>query len=308
MRRGRILILLGLILAIGTAAAVFVLLQSATQTSGTPEIAREDVVVAAQPIAEEEEVTGRLEIKAMPVEVIPEGALRRLEGTEGLLAAGPIAQGTIIHPDLLISPQELAREGKLGKLIEPGFEAVAFPINELSSVSYGIQAGDRVDVLMSFAFVDIDQDLQVIEPICPPICQTAEGEGQAALSTQQRPRAVAQLTVQDILVLGVGRWTYAPPLPEEQAANAGKSEQAAEPEPPRFITLMVTPQDALVLKLAREYGASIDLAVRAEDDHQLFTTQQVTMDYILARFAISQPAKQPYGIEGLSGEALIGPP
>jgi Flp pilus assembly protein CpaB len=60
---------------------------------------------------------------------------------------------------------------------------------------------------------------------------------------------------------------------------------------------MLAPQDALVLKLAREYGASIDLAVRAQDDHQQFTTQQVTLDYILARFAVTLPAKQPYTIE-----------
>jgi Flp pilus assembly protein CpaB len=59
---------------------------------------------------------------------------------------------------------------------------------------------------------------------------------------------------------------------------------------------MLSPQDALVLKLAREYGASIQLAVRAQDDHQTFTTQQVTLDYILARFGISVPNKQPFSL------------
>ena len=53
MRRGRILILLGLILAIGTAAAVYVVVNS-MEPSQTSEIVLEEVVVALQPIAEEE--------------------------------------------------------------------------------------------------------------------------------------------------------------------------------------------------------------------------------------------------------------
>jgi Flp pilus assembly protein CpaB len=60
---------------------------------------------------------------------------------------------------------------------------------------------------------------------------------------------------------------------------------------------MVTPQDALVLKLAREYGMSIDLAERAQDDAQQFATQQVTLDYVMARFGVSLPGQQPYTIE-----------
>jgi Flp pilus assembly protein CpaB len=297
MRRGRILILLGLILAVGTAAAVFILLQGATQQAAAPEVARKSVVVAAQPIPEGEPVDGRLEVKDVPVEVIPEGALFDLSHTTGMLAAGPIPQGTIVQPDLLISPQQLASQGELGKLVEVGFEAVAFPIDELSSVSYGIQPGDDVDVLMTFSFVDVDQDSQILQPICPPQCPSVTGEEQGALSTDQRSRLVAQLTVQDARVLGVGRWSFAAPAPE--ATSTPPQGETPQAEPPEYITLMLSPQDALVLKLAREYGASIDLAVRAQDDHQVFTTQQVTLDYVLARFGISLPAKQPYGIENL---------
>lgn len=305
MRRGRILILLGLILAIGTAAAVFILLQGATSEEGE-QVEREQVVVAAQPIAEDELVDGRLEIRAIPIEMIPEGAIYDVESTTGMLAAGPIPQGTVIHGDLLISPEELAREGELGKIIEEGFEAVAFPIDELSSVSYGVQAGDHIDILMTFSFVEIEQESQIVEPLCPPICPSVGETEQQPTSIQQRPRLAAQLTLQDALVLGVGRWTFAPPPPEEQQQQAQQAAgQTPETEPPKFITLMLTPQDALVLKLAREVGASIDLAVRAQEDRQVFTTQQVTLDYILARFGVAVPAKQPFGIRNL-GEGIPG--
>ena len=297
MRRGRILILLGLILAIGTAAAIFVLLQGATQPTTPTDVEREEVVVASQPIPEDELVDGRLEIRAVPVEVIPEGAVVDLEQTTGMLAAGPIPQGTVIHRDMLISPEDLAREGELGKLIEEGFEAVAFPINELSSVSYGVQPGDNIDILMTFVFFDQDADTQIREPLCPPECGGTGDDEKGALSTQQNPRLASQLTLQDVLVLGVGRWSFGQPSPEDEGVERG---EPAPVEPPSYITLMLSPQDALVLKLAREHGATIDLAVRAQDDHQVFTTQQVTLDYIMARFGVSLPPKQPYAIEGLS--------
>lgn len=294
MRRGRILILLGLILAVGTAAAVFVVIQSMQQ----PEAARvdlEEVVVAVQPIAEEEPVEGRIELRPMPIDYVPVGALRSLEGTSGLLAAGPIPQGTVIHPDMLLTPAELLQQGELGKLVEPGLIAVALPIDELSSVSYGIKPGDHVDVMMSFFFIDLDQETQVAEPICAPLCPGGEGQQEATVSGQQ-PRLAAQLTLQDIEVIGVGRWNKQEPTPEQRE----QAERAGEPIPvelPKYITLVVSPQDALVLKLAREYGASIDLGVRAQDDAQQFTTQQVTLDYIMARFGVALPAKQPYSIE-----------
>lgn len=296
MRRGRILILLGLILALGTAAAVFVLLQSTTPSEEQPEIQREEVVVAIQPIAEDEPVEGRIELRPVPVETIPDGALRSLDGTSGMLAAGPIPQGTIIQNDLLISPEERMQEGELGKLLEPGFVAVALPIDELSSVSYGIQPGDHVDVLMTFFFVDLDQETQSLEPVCPPLC-TAGGDQQAqAQVSGQNPRLASQLTLQDVSVLGVGRWEHE----EDQPTEEEQQQQAQQPVArvlPEYVTVMVTPQDALVLKLAREHGMSIDLAVRAQDDAQQFATQQVTLDYIMARFNVSLPGRQPYTIQ-----------
>ncbi len=292
MRRGRILILLGVILAIATAAAVFVVIQGMEQSQ--PELELEEVVVAIQPIAAMEPVEGRIDLRAMPKDYLPEGALRSLDVAEGMLAAGPIPQGQVLHPDLLLTPMEAMQLGELGTLVEPGFVAVAFPINELSSVSYGVRPGDHVDVLMTFYFIDLDQETQSKEPLCPPLCPGSEGEGGAG-AAEQRPRLAAQLTLQDVEILGVGRWPLGEQPAQQQEQQPG--EEPVPVEPPAYVTLMITPQDALVLKLAREQGASIDLAVRAQDDAQLFTTQQVTLDYILARFGVSLPPRQPYSIE-----------
>jgi Flp pilus assembly protein CpaB len=307
MRRGRLLILLGLILALGTAAVVFILLQSATE-DGEPEIERVEVVYALQPIAEDSPVDleGQLGTKRVPKEGLSESVVLNLEETRGMLAAVQIEQGDVLYANMLQTTEEQMRKGKLGKLVQPGYVGVAFPISELSSVSYGIQPGDHVDILMTFSFVDIDPDTQIREPLCPPVCPVPgvpEGEIREVSSGDQHARLAAQLTVQNAEVLGVGRWNYKETTVQEQQPRGGE-EAAPPPEaPPEYITLMLEPQDALVLKLAREYNASIDLAVRAEEDGQPFATQQVTLDYILTRFGISLPPKQPYTIEQIQGTA-----
>jgi pilus assembly protein CpaB len=270
-----------------------------TEPTPTATIELEEVVVAIQPIAEEEPVEGKIDIRPMPKDYITSGALTTLEGTEGLLAAGPIPQNTVIHPDLLITPVQLMQEGELGKLVEPNYVAVAFPIDELSSVSYGVKPGDHVDVMMTFFFIDLDQETQATEPICAPLCPAGSGEQQEATLSDQRPRLATQLTLQNIKVLGVGRWVKEQ-VPQEEQDNLARTGEPVPVELPHFITLMVSPQDALVLKLAREDNAQIDLAIRAKDDLQEFTTQQVTLDYIMARFGVSLPVRQPYSIWGIN--------
>lgn len=298
MRRGRLLILVGLILACGTAAIVYLLLQRVSSQPATEQVVREEVVVATQPVAEDEVVDGRLELVAVPKETIPEGALRTLDGTTGMIARGPIPQGTIVQMAMLQTPQEQMAEGTAGQLIEPGFLAVAFPITELSSVSYGIQPGDRVDVLLSLNFIDVDLETQNKETICPPLCPSAGGTETPATLTGQLPRMITQLTLQNIYVMGVGRWAYQPVV-EEGQQTGGDTEAGAAAEPPQFITLMLQPQDALVLKFAREKGASIDLALRQKDDGQVFPTEQVTLDYLMAHYGISLPDRKDYTIEKL---------
>ena len=300
MRRGRLLILIGLILACGTAAVVFVLLQGMQKEPATPAIETAEVVIAAQPIEEGDLVDGRLATKQVDVTTIPGGALTSLDGTTGLLAKIRVDQGTIITSAMLQTKEEQMAKGQVGQLVEPGYVAVAFPITELSSVSYGVQPNDLVDILVTFVFVDLDTETQSKEPLCPPICPAAEGGQTTSTGATQNPRLVAQLTLQKIRVLGVGRWTYLPPTPEPNQQTGGDTATAAATEPPQFITLMLLPQDALVLKLAREHDASIDLAIRAKDDTQDFATQQVTLEYILTRFGVTLPTKHEYTIEGLT--------
>lgn len=306
MKRGRILVLLGLILALGAAAVVFVLLQRAASPAAAPEIKREKVVIAVQPIAEGELVDGRLDLKEVPSEGLTESVLRDVAEAEGQLAKIDIPQGQIVSANMIQTLEEQMRSGALSSLIEEGYLAVSFPINELTSISYGIQPGDHVDVIMTFPFININPEIQTKEPVCPPECPSTTAErAVSAIVGEQLQRLVTQLTVQDIMVLGVGRWDHETPVAEEEADTQTRGNAPVTPDLPEYITLMVQPQDALVLKLARDYQASIELAVRKLDDHTQFTNiQQVTLDYLLARFGITVPDTRDFTIEALPTDSF----
>jgi hypothetical protein len=124
----------------------------------------------------------------------------------------------------------------------------------------------------------------------------------------QIPQVVVQLTVQDAIVwrigaqLGMEEQTAAPVVAEatpEPAAGIALTTQQPETTVPaavpvqqrgdiELVSLLVTPQDALILKYLYEIGADLDLAVRAPNDTGVSITGAVWSRYILDRYQIPQ--------------------
>jgi Flp pilus assembly protein CpaB len=292
MRRGRLLILLGIILAVAAAVSVYALLRQADTGDQPTAVGKRSVVVATQFIEAGTplDTEGLLETREISEDALPPDPVAEIDLTRGMLAGGPIYAGSILQASMLLTPAEYAEQSVAAQLLEVGFEAVAFPINPLASVAYGIRANDRVDVLISVFFRDVEEDTQLEEPVCET-CTTPEGE--ESVTGQQIPRLSTQLTLQDVRVLGLGVWAFEQPPTEETAEG--------EPitPPPQYVTLEVTAQDALVLKYAREVGAIVEFALRPTDDHQTYATEAVTLDYVLTRFNIPVPAKRTYTLLNL---------
>jgi pilus assembly protein CpaB len=65
----------------------------------------------------------------------------------------------------MVSDAQVELAGSEASLyIENGMVAVSVPINRLSSVSYGLRPGDRVNVIVSLLFVDLDTQFQTVLP------------------------------------------------------------------------------------------------------------------------------------------------
>lgn len=84
----------------------------------------------------------------------------------GRYARTDIFQGETLTFDALITDPTILGENEFGpsSLIPPGFVAAAVPMDRLSGVAYGLQAGDSIDILISFYFYQIDEQFQSYLP------------------------------------------------------------------------------------------------------------------------------------------------
>lgn len=273
LRRGRLLIFLGLVLALVTAGVVYYVLRGA---GPAPEerVKTATIVVARQPIDEREDVTlEALGTEEWPLESIPENALRNPAQAVGKVAVVPIAEGQPVLSSMVIGKEEAREaEGFASLGVPEGKVAFAVPIEDRNSVAGAIQAGDFVDVLVTIKFT-------LLEAV--PAEEGAEGEKQAKAAGEV---LATQLTLQDVEVLRVGLWTPPPPV-----------EEGGVPAPTQnYLTLLLNQQDALVLLYLREDpNVTIDFALRGVEDHAIVSSESVTLQYILARFNVTTPAPPP---------------
>jgi pilus assembly protein CpaB len=334
MNRGRFLIIVGglLILAtVGLIAFYFITAggglslmpgaaevtpeETAAVATKEPVVPTRKVLIAVQDIPRCTEISADAVAEwEMPETDIPEDVVLTKNEILGPglhpVAIDTVLRGQPIALSVLSTREEIMRQGLDSACLVPkGKVAVAFPVTELSSVAYALQPGDRVDVLVSVTFVDLDAEYQMKLPVtltggedCLAGCQPA-GE--------QRERATTQLTVQNAEVLMVGPWGAGVPFPPEElpveatpvpGEGEGPPQATATSGPQTYnvVILLVSPQDALVLKWARENRALIDLALRSDEaggDHDLFSTEPVTLEYMVRRFGIAPPPKLDYGLE-----------
>jgi len=296
MHRGRVFILLGVILGLVTMlAALFILSTKPKEPPAFPTVpATEKVVVAVQNIGEGNKVVPQtVELREVMAGEIPTGALRNINQALGKIARMDVYQGQVLEETMLASVSQVMQAGLISILIQKGKIAVALPIDKLSSAAYAVQPGDSVDVLVTMTFIDLDEQSQTKLPL---ILSGKECPG-CVPANPQIPRVTTQLLVQDAQILQVGVSPSVQPTPVSAKEGAQGQQQNATPPPPPppdIVIVMVNQQDALVIKYARESGARLDLALRSSGDHDIITTEPVTLDYMLARFGIVVPPKRPY--------------
>jgi Flp pilus assembly protein CpaB len=256
-------------------------------------------------------------------------AISSYEELAGKIARTDIFRGQPILETMLVDNlNEIATIGSdLAAVLEPGQVAVALPMDRLTSVAYGIQDGDHVDVNISMLFVDVDEAFQSISPNTITLfsitedgiafSETFQGRpdvtslGPAIIgpSERQRPRLVTQRAVQDALVVHVGDFpqdgrflgvlpTPTPVPAEEEEGQAGTPPPPPTPIPrPNIITVAVSAQDAVVLTWAVEARLPITFSVRATNDTSRGNTTAVSLDYIMSTFRVDLPGKRTFTIE-----------
>jgi pilus assembly protein CpaB len=289
------------------------------------------VVVAVQNIPRGMRITEESEAVVMrdwPQDALPEGAFTEAEAIYDKITRVDIKRGMpVLESMVTTTPGDMGESGSDAALQVPaGRVAFALPVAYYSSVAWALQPGDHVDVIISLAFVDLDEEFQSAPPNQIGCISPTEDEGcvggvfgrievlpngwvvNMAPSEGQRPRLVTQMTVQDAVVLRVGEWPEPgaelepTPTPVPQEESSDETAPMPTPLPPPTdrvepVTLAVTRQDAMVLDYAWSVGARINIVLRRSGDTASSTpTEAVTLQYMMDRFAIELPAKLPHGV------------
>lgn len=225
-----------------------------------------EIVVTTQNIRRGEELTeGLVQIVSIPRADYTDGVFfNTVDEVIGLRSKFDLEAHTPLTNALVVP--------KTGSGSIPSFEipkgmvAISIPISKLSSISYGLQKGDHVNIIASITMVDLDTNWQselpnrtglivgpgpvgtnqtnVTAQLSGPPEYTVTGGGSQTYygrveiepttsnpvylipSEKQRPRLVSQTLIQDAVVLQVGYFNQAV-APAAEAANA----EPAQPTP-----------------------------------------------------------------------------
>jgi Flp pilus assembly protein CpaB len=222
--------------------------------------------------------------------------------------------------------------------IPTGLVAISMPYDPHNGVAMALKDGDHVSVIASWRIVNLDEEWQSVLPNdlgtfkvpkpggAPGETIDVGGSGPQGRMTPvpgsdsttyviphelQRSRLVTQIVLKDALILHMGYFgpnaamvVVPTDTPDPKATPATAVPPTATPLPPRIMTLVVSPQDALAInyinRMAEVYPGSIQvtLVLRSAGDASLTNTQSVTQQYMFENFDMQVPTKLDYGLWG----------
>lgn len=365
MNRRLLILLLLLVIVIGGGAAVYFLVinkgpvdpgatpdpsNANAGTSGPPVATATPISITPILIAVQELPRGiripenGIEVRYFPTQNVPSYAIganlndpkemeRVLKDVVGKIARTDIAREQPILSTMLVD--DLTQLAKVGSdaaaVIPPGLQAITIPIDRNSAVAFAPRPGDYVDVIVSFLFVDVDEEFQSRKPNLLSfttikqdgtidIIKGIQGRLEPSSFSQfpvvvgpsetQRPRLTTQRTIQAALVIQMGQFplegnyignTPTPQIPPTVASDteATKGPPTAAPTlaVPEVITIAVQPQEATVLAWLTEARVPMTLTLRNARDQGRVQSAAVTLRYIVEQYQVQQPPKLPYALE-----------
>ena len=292
-RSNRLVILVGVLLAVLAFVGVVILLQQDNGGPEGPTVVKVNVLVAKQAIDIGEEVTPD---KVETLEVDPSAVVgQRIgdpSGVNGQRALYDIPAGAQV-------PQEAIGLGTVGSVciecqLLPGEKAIAFQVDRVTGLDFLIQQGDHVDIVLSQPVVPLQEtqdsiDARAQDDTLQPRYETVNG--------LTNPRTVKTI-LQDKRVLYVSatrvRSTAVQSTPSPGATAA--QQQATAQIDSVIIVIAGFPQDAELIKFAQqdlgEVGFLTAIIRRVADTEEGVVdpeTTGVTLDILVNEYGVPVP-------------------
>lgn len=200
-----------------------------------------------------------------PTSIVPPLAITDTEQIVGARARYTIERGEPIFSSLVVkSLQDLSPTGSdLAAQIPPGSVAISIPYERTSGVALGIQDGDHISIIVTWSIVDIDQSFQSVLPnltayIIPLSSATLACSGGTATTCQWTTTPATTGTTPAVPAGPVVVVAGGPAGPVGRGETDSSVDQdfyvvPSEPQRPRIVTQAII-QDVLVLHLGN-FGA-----------------------------------------------------
>ncbi|MBZ0280725.1 MAG: Flp pilus assembly protein CpaB [Anaerolineae bacterium] len=169
-----------------------------------------------------EDVAAQLGVVYWPAAIAPDTAYADVADLDGQILYNDVQQWQpILQDDVIADSASMSPDNAAAITLPSNKVAVSIPINVIESVSFGLQEGDRVNVMATMLFIDAENQYQVMT--------TPDASSQ--------PRVMTQQIAESAVVVFIGRLS---------------SDSNATPLPTDIVTLAVSPEEGIVLTWAIE--------------------------------------------------------
>jgi Flp pilus assembly protein CpaB len=299
-RSNRLVILVGVLLAVLAFVAIVILLgREPGGTGEEPEPTTETVLVATQAIEIGDPVTPDV-VTEMDIdpEAVQGTPLRSTTAVSGQPALYPIPEGSQVTGETI----GLTGVGgpNITAQLEPGEKAVTFQVDRVTGVDFLVKPGDSIDIVLSQSISVLQETADSAaneDPEAPPRFETVTG-----LENQRTVKAI----LQDKRVLYVSSTRAIEPEPTDTNGDGVIDEQDDPPTQAAVDSVIIvfagTDQDAEVIKYAQndfsEVG-SLTAVIRNAEDDEIEETLGLTIDQLVEVYGLRLPSI----IEQLNEEA-----
>jgi len=284
-RSNRLVILVGVLLAVLAFVGVLFILNQQPTTTTAPEAIQATVLVATRDIEIDEEVTPDM-VEARQVD--PAAVLghplvdpSQVSGRPALLA---IPEGTQVNQEAigLVAGTAICISCQL----QPGAgeKAIAFQVDRVTGLDFLILPGDRIDVIMS-------QQVTVVQPTIETQGLPPDEQHYEVVTSLETPLTVKTI-LQNKRVLYVSQARPVPGAAQPTPAPEGGETQA----PPEIVSVIIvfagTDQDAELIKLAQkdiETVGNLTAVLRSRDDDAREATTGISIRLLIQIYGVPEP-------------------
>ena len=288
-RSNRLVILVGVLLAVLAFVAIVILLNQRQTAEVAPEEVLTTVLVATEDIEIGDEVTpDKVEELEVPPEAVQGTALADSSIVAGQPALFRVPQGSQVSGEVIGLGNDLAIN--LPALLNPGEKAIALQVDRVTGLDFLVKGGDTIDIVLTEQITVLQETEDSAANTDPEAAQRFEPV--TGLTDQRTVKAI----LQDKRVLYVSATRAQQQEPQDTNGDGVVDENDVQPDAPVIDAVIIvfagTTQDAEVIKFAQndvtERGA-LGVIVRNADDDALDNTTGVTIDVLVTDYGLRLP-------------------